>query len=624
MKKENKLKYFSLLLILHSLILTQECENWQTFIEIIPENVLTEDNNSCFNTNDIDVLQDFIDLNSNLYEYGPLEIGSQNWEEGRLRYLNLYNSNIDTIPNSIAYMSRLENLYLSSNPIRFVPESIGELENLERFYIHTCQLQELPSSIGNLSQLKSIWIYNNQITTLPESFGNLESLKVLRISNNNLISLPENFGNLESLEEFESIGNELSFLPANFSNLINLRYINIFDNNLEEFIEYISDFEFLEILNLGNNQLESLPNDICAIYENLNYVSFIDNSICPPYPDCLSLSNIESQNLDSCDICDDGYVYHNILDENTQILDSNYCFFEQDLLVLANINNFNNLNLDSPFYEFNQTWREGRLINLDLSYRLITGLTNDFQELAFLRKLDLSNNQIFFLDESITNMVNLEEINLINNPIIELPTFIGNLTNLETFSINSNNLDSIPNSFGNLRSLKYVFINDTQIKSIPLGLESNQNMVELNIANNQIEFLHENLCNLPASSIVNVSNNNLCNEFNFSCITYWGFQNCLNIGEYSIRKEIEIKNVYPNPFNSNVYFQITSNTNLFDNKKFEVVDLNGNKIDEILFSIHSCGDQILSWDASKYSSGIYFLINEFGEIEKKQKLILIK
>ena len=66
-------------------------------------------------------------------------------------------------------------------------------------------------------------------------------------------------------------------------------------------------------------------------------------------------------------------------------------------------------------------------------------------------------------------------------------------------------------------------------------------MVELNIANNQIEFLHENLCNLPASSIINVSNNNLCNEFNFSCITYWGFQNCLNIGEYSTKKEIEIK-----------------------------------------------------------------------------------
>ena len=55
-----------------------------------------------------------------------------------------------------------------------------------------------------------------------------------------------------------------------------------------------------------------------------------------------------------------------------------------------------------------------------------------------------------------------------------------------------------------------------------------------------------------------------------------------------------------------------------------MVDLNGNKIDEILFSIHSGGDQILSWDASKYSSGIYFLINKFGEIEKKQKLILIK
>ena len=178
---------FFISLVIFSITYSQDCSWWQTWIEEIPESVsIDDDDESCFSTNDLDKLQDFIELNNSLSEYIPLEIGSQTWENHRLTYLNLYSLGIDSIPNTINELDELKNLYISSNPVSFIPETIGELDRLERLYIHTCQIQELPESIGELSNLKSIWIYNNQLNTLPESFGNLGELEILKISNNNL------------------------------------------------------------------------------------------------------------------------------------------------------------------------------------------------------------------------------------------------------------------------------------------------------------------------------------------------------------------------------------------------------------------------------------------------------
>ena len=613
-----------ILIVFFSFIFTQDCSWWQTYVENIPENINIEENDdNCFGTDDLENIQQIINSNESLEGFSPLEVGSQTWENHRIIYLNLYGSGLDTIPETISEMTELEYLSLSANPLRFIPETINELDRLERFYIHTCQLQEIPESIGDLSNLRSIWIYNNQITSLPESFGNLEELEILKIGNNNLESFPNSFGNLQNLEELDAINNNLELLSENFDNLINLNYINLFNNNLGEFINNISDFESLEVLNLGNNSLDSISNEICSIYTNLNYLSLENNNLCPPYPDCLSEIDIGSQNLDSCNLCDEGYLFIDSTPENVHILNESNCFFESDLEVLSNVVQFNNLQTVFPFFGFNQIWNSGRLISLNLSYNFLTGVPNEIQNLEFLKNLDLSNNQIFFLNDAVTNVQNLEELNLTNNPLIELPSSIGNLINLEKISISSANLDSIPESFGELDSLNFIFINSTEIRTIPSGIVTNQNLIELNLVGNEIESLPEDLCDLPVSTFIDVSNNNLCNDFFYECIDSWGIQNCLFNDEEIISDNYRINKIYPNPFNSNVNFEVSIPSLHNRSYKLEILSLNGVLIQEIEIP-NKAGTQLISWQAKKYSSGIYFAKLDLENISKSKKLILIR
>jgi len=78
------------------------------------------------------------------------ETNGQSWENGRITYLYLSNSNLTCLPESIGSLSALESLFLSNN-----------------------QLTSLPESIGNLSTLASIYLTNNQLTSLPENICNL-------------------------------------------------------------------------------------------------------------------------------------------------------------------------------------------------------------------------------------------------------------------------------------------------------------------------------------------------------------------------------------------------------------------------------------------------------------------
>ena len=615
-----------IIIILFSIPFSQDCSWWQTWIEEIPESVnVEEDDENCFSTNDLERLQEFIDLNESLSDYLPLEIGSQSWEDNRLTYLNMYSSGIDTIPNSINDLSELKNLYLSSNPLTNIPESIGELDRLERFYIHTCQIQAVPESFGNLTNLKSIWIYNNQLSSLPESFGELENLEILKIANNNLDSLPYSFGYLHNLEELDILNNNLTSLPENFEELTNLNYLNLFNNNLNNFLQNLSEFDKLDILNLENNSLDSISNQICDVIDSLSFFSINNNNICPPYPDCLSEIEIGIQNLESCELCDSSFVWVSNVPEFVYLDQTTNCFNIEDLSILEEITLFNNLNYQEPFYNYPQTWYNGRLTELNLSNFFIIGIPEIIQNLDELKVLDLSDNEIFFLNNAIVEIHKLEVLNLINNPLMALPNAIGNLTTLKNISINSSNLDSLPISFGELDSLEFVFINNTQIKNIPEGLSITPNLQTLHLSDNQIEELPNNLCELHGNCFINVSNNNLCNEYYFDCINEWGSQNCLSISKNDIIDEFKIIDVYPNPFNSITTIEIEiPNYKNNEDFTFQIFNLNGDLIKRQNIRNLQSGTQKVYWNANSNASGIYILKCNFNEAQYSKKITIMK
>ena len=103
---------------------------------------LTDVNGECYYQSDLDVLQDIIDVNESLSDEEPLEIGSQEWVDGRLDSLRLRYNQLTTLPESIGNLSSFENLFLYDNQLTTLPESICNLPSDCYIYVNENKLCE--------------------------------------------------------------------------------------------------------------------------------------------------------------------------------------------------------------------------------------------------------------------------------------------------------------------------------------------------------------------------------------------------------------------------------------------------------------------------------------------------
>ena len=88
-----------------------------------------------------------------------------------------------------------------------------------------------------------------------------------------------------------------------------------------------------------------------------------------------------------------------------------------------------------------------------------------------------------------------------------------------------------------------------------------------------------------------------------------------------IPHQLTISN-FPNPFNptTNIQYNVEKSAPY----KLYISDINGRIIKDFKISSYTNGKRIISWNASQYSSGIYFAILEQGNNFKSIKLSLIK
>ena len=189
-----------LLLIFSSFISVgwgQDCDEGFVWIDDPPLNEYNWDGYNCFYELDLNVLSEFIQLNSSLSGQ-HLDIGWQYWVNGRLEGLTLYALQLTSIPNNIGSLNNLTYLNLHFNQITNIPETIGELTQLTEIYLENNLFGILPESIGNLTNLITLNINENQLTSIPENIGNLTGLEELLLYNNSLTSLPESICNIFS------------------------------------------------------------------------------------------------------------------------------------------------------------------------------------------------------------------------------------------------------------------------------------------------------------------------------------------------------------------------------------------------------------------------------------------
>ena len=275
------------------------CEDNYTYLNNIPNGtVILDFPNNCFNNNDLSVLNDIIVINNLNIEF-PIYLGTQNWNNGRLKYLEIGNHYqggniiIDELPSSIGDLNEVGILDLQENNLTSLPDNITQLSNLVYLDLHFNQLVSIPNNIGNMINISWLDLGYNEIEYLPNSIVNLENLDYLWIYNNNLSELPENFCNLNMdwnslnynfLPYFASGGNQLcEDLPecvANSSNInssIDPLYYSfviqdeqncgcdIMDVNTDGLINVV---DIVNTVNIIFNQLEPTDIQLCAADAN--------------------------------------------------------------------------------------------------------------------------------------------------------------------------------------------------------------------------------------------------------------------------------------------------------------------------------------------------------------------
>ena len=269
------------------------------------------DNGYC--QNDLDVLQSIIDQHEHLSGQNPNQLGAQEWENGRLIFLDLHSHLISILTESIGNLSELKTLSLYNNQLSHIPESIGNLVNLTYFNVLSNNLTgRIPGSIGNLTELTYLNLgFNAFSQSIPDSIGNLTQLTEFYITYNQITGdIPESIGNLTELTMISLYGNLISGeIPESIGNLVNLISFNAGINQLEgEIPESIGNLVNLERLWLNYNNLSGeVPDSICNLtllnwapdgFEGEESYLFY-NSLCPPYPDCM-IDLVGEQDTSEC------------------------------------------------------------------------------------------------------------------------------------------------------------------------------------------------------------------------------------------------------------------------------------------------------------------------------------
>ena len=95
-----------------------------------------------------------------------------------------------------------------------------------------------------------------------------------------------------------------------------------------------------------------------------------------------------------------------------------------------------------------------------------------------------------------------------------------------------------------------------------------------------------------------------------------------NISDNTMPNAYNIVSTYPNPFNpqTTIEFSIPDDSEI----SLDIYALNGEKIVSLINGFYQPGYYSVNWDASKYSSGIYFATMTTQGFTYKQKLLLVK
>jgi TonB family protein len=155
-------------------------------------------------------------------------------ERPRIEELSLVGKSITTIPPDITKFRSLRFLDLENNLIQTLPPEIGMLNKLVKFFMPLNQLKELPVEIANLKALRVLGLASNRFEEFPREVLALTKLTGLDLSGNKISNLPPAIGQMRDLQTLFLHDNNISTFPEEFYKLTQLKALSLGGNPISE------------------------------------------------------------------------------------------------------------------------------------------------------------------------------------------------------------------------------------------------------------------------------------------------------------------------------------------------------------------------------------------------------
>ncbi|MBU6229587.1 MAG: leucine-rich repeat-containing serine/threonine-protein kinase [Cyanobacteria bacterium REEB459] len=150
------------------------------------------------------------------------------------RRLNLAAGLMDFPVEIFDLSDSLEVLDLSHNQLDSLPDSLPRLKKLQRLFLSNNNFETVPEVLSQCSRLSMIAFKGNRIHTLPDH-ALPPRTRWLILTDNCLESLPASLGSLPCLQKVSLAGNRLRHLPGQLIHCQHLEFIRVAANQLEEF-----------------------------------------------------------------------------------------------------------------------------------------------------------------------------------------------------------------------------------------------------------------------------------------------------------------------------------------------------------------------------------------------------
>ncbi len=196
-----------------------------------------------------------------------------------LKVLTIENADFDNIPEEIYLIKNLEELRIDQNNIKIIPSTIEQLTNMKEFSLWNNYIEVIHDSILKLDKLTKLNIGFGDINDFPEIIFKLLNLKDLSIGGGNFTTIPDSLGNMVNLEYLYIYNKFIETLPKSLTKLKKLKYLALRCENLETLPEFLDELIDLEDIEISFCPIREIPNSILNLkkLKSILYTYYEDN-----------------------------------------------------------------------------------------------------------------------------------------------------------------------------------------------------------------------------------------------------------------------------------------------------------------------------------------------------------